>query len=120
VSLRPDTLTQTGQTIVSKPLANGARHTFSEATGPPGTPVTLSAIGLPPNQRVEIAGGAPEDDYEIIETARTSTEGTLQVTVELPMRADPQRDFIFVIASPTIDVALRSARFDVTKKSAAK
>src|SRR4029077_13313748 len=25
---RPDTLMQTGQVIVSKPLANGARHTF--------------------------------------------------------------------------------------------
>jgi hypothetical protein len=30
VSLRPDTLTQTGQIIVSKSLANGARHSFFE------------------------------------------------------------------------------------------
>jgi hypothetical protein len=30
VTLRPDTLTQTGQTTVWKPLANGARHTFSK------------------------------------------------------------------------------------------
>lgn len=94
-----------------------AQVSLSVRRGAPGTPVTLSAIGLPPNQRVEIAGGAPDDEYRIIETARTSAKGTLQVTVELPTWADSQRDFIFVIASPKIDVAVRSAAFDVEDTS---
>lgn len=86
---------------------------LSARKGAPGAPVTLSAIGLPPNQRVDIAGGAPGSDYRVIESALTSAEGTLQATVHLPTWADPERDFIFVIASPDIDVAVRSARFDV-------
>lgn len=92
-----------------------AQVSLSARRGGPGTPVTLSAIGLPANQRVEIAGGAPGRDYQIIETARTSAEGTLQVTVELPLRAEPNRDFIFVIAIPESNLAVRSAAFDVQK-----
>ena len=97
-----------------------AQVSLSVRKGVPGTPVTLWAIGLPPNQGVEIAGGAPDGDYQIIEPARTSTEGTLQVTVQLPAWADPQRDFIFVIASPNIDVAARSATFDVLEITGSK
>lgn len=92
-----------------------AQVSLSVRKGPPGTPVTLSAIGLPPNQPVEIAGGAPDGDYQILETARTSPDGTLQVSVQLPAQADPRRDFIFVIASPELNVAARSATFDVVE-----
>jgi LysM repeat protein len=90
-----------------------AQVSLSVRRGPPGTPVTLSAIGLPPNHQVTIAGGPPEGDYEILGSARTTAQGTLQVTVELPQRADPQRDFIFVIASSEHNLAARSATFDV-------
>jgi hypothetical protein len=92
-----------------------AQVSLSARTGPPGTPVTLSAIGLPANQRMEIGGGAPDGDYDVLDSARTSSEGTLQVTVPLPKNADPQRDFIFVIASPDLNVAARSATFDVVE-----
>ncbi|WP_363351602.1 hypothetical protein [Methylocystis echinoides] len=78
--------------------------------------MTLSAIGLPSNQRVEIAGGAPASDYQIIETARTSEEGTLQATIQLPPWADQQRDFIFVIAIPEMNIAVRSATFKVMEQ----
>jgi ElaB/YqjD/DUF883 family membrane-anchored ribosome-binding protein len=90
-----------------------AQVALSARKGAPGTPVTLSAIGLPSTQRVDIAGGVPGGDYRVVDSALTSAEGTLQVTVQLPTWADPQRDFIFVIASPTIDIAVRSATFDV-------
>ena len=86
---------------------------LSVAKGAPGTPVTLSAIGLPPAQRVTIAGGIPEGDYEILDSARTTADGTLQVTVEVPQWADPQRDFIFVVALPEHNIAARSEQFDV-------
>ncbi|MGE4256842.1 MAG: LysM domain-containing protein [Xanthobacteraceae bacterium] len=87
---------------------------LSARRGPPGTSVTISSIGLPGNQPVQIAGGASTGgDYEILDTARTSAEGTLQVTVVVPKGADPKRDFVFVIASSNIDLALRSAKFDV-------
>ena len=93
-----------------------AQVSLSVRKGVPGTPVTLSAIGLPANQRVEIAGGPPGGDYEAIELARSSAEGTLQATVKLPQTADPERDFIFVIAIPSMDIAARSATFDVVGK----
>jgi LysM repeat protein len=92
-----------------------AQVSLSVRKGAPGTPVTLWAIGLPPNQRVEIAGGAPDGDYTILESTRTSAEGTLQITLQVPERADPQRGFIFVIASPELNVAARSAIFDVVE-----
>jgi hypothetical protein len=92
-----------------------AQVSLSVRKGAPGTPVTVSAIGLPASHRVEIAGGAPETNYEILESARTSAEGTLQVTVELPQWADEERDFIFVIAAPELNLAARSATFDVVK-----
>lgn len=97
-----------------------AQVSLSARLGAPGTPVTLSAIGLPPTQRVEIAGGAPGDEYRVIRSALTSAEGTLQVTEKLPAWADPQRKFIFVIASPDIDVAVRSATFDVLEPAGNK
>jgi hypothetical protein len=93
-----------------------AQVSLSVRKGAPGAPVTLSAIGLPSNQRVEIAGGAPASDYQIIETARTSEEGTLQATIQLPPWADPQRDFIFVIAIPEMNIAVRSATFKVMEQ----
>ena len=96
-----------------------AQISLSVRTGTPGTPITLSAIGLPRNQRVEIAGGAPGTEFQILESARTSSDGTLQATVLLPQWADPQRDFIFVIASPQIDVAARSGVFNVEEPPAA-
>lgn len=66
-----------------------AQVSLSVRKGAAGTPVTLSVIGLPSGKRVEIAGGSPGSDYQIIESARTSTEGTLQFTVQLPTWADP-------------------------------
>ena len=96
-----------------------AQVSLSVRKGAPGTHVTLSAIGLPPNQRVEIAGGVPDGDYDILQSARTSSNGTLQITVQLPPTADPQRDFIFIVASPDLDVAARSATFDVVEATGA-
>ena len=94
-----------------------AHISLSARKGAPGSPVTLSAIGLPRNQRVEIAGGVPGSAIRILESARTSAEGTLQVTVLLPEWADYQRDFIFVIANHELNVAARSAAFNVERAS---
>jgi LysM repeat protein len=97
-----------------------AQVSLSVRKGPRGSPVTLSAIGLPANRPVDIAGGIPGSTYQIIKTARTSGRGTLQVTVLLPSWADPERDFIFVIAMPDNDVAVRSAAFDVLEQRAGR
>lgn len=51
-----------------------AQISLSVRKGSVGTPVTLSAIGLPSNRRVEIAGGAPDGDYQIMASARTSQQ----------------------------------------------
>jgi LysM repeat protein len=93
-----------------------AQVSLTVRNGAAGAPVTLSAIGLPAYRPVDIAGGPPTGDYQIIESARTSADGTLQVTVQLPSWADPQRDFIFVIAIPESSLAVRSAKFDVLQQ----
>jgi LysM repeat protein len=92
-----------------------AQVSLSVRRGIPGTSVTLSVIGLPPDQRVEIGGGVPEGDYAVLESARTTAQGTLQATVQLPRDVDPARDFIFVVASADHNIAVRSARFDVVE-----
>lgn len=91
-----------------------AQVSLSVRSGAPGTSVTLSAIGLPANQQMQVGGGVPDGDYDVLDTVRTSQDGTLQVTVEVPARADPGKDFIFVVANPDLNVAARSPRFDVT------
>jgi hypothetical protein len=97
------------------PGVDGVTPQISLSTdhGVPGTPVTLSAIGLPGHQHVSIAGGRAGSDYKLLAEAQTSAAGTLQLTLNVPDWADPGKDFIFVVASPEHDVAVRSPRFSV-------
>lgn len=92
-----------------------AQVSMSVRRGPPGTSVTLSAIGLPANQPIEIAGGAPGSDYQVLDQSRTSADGTLQVSVQVPENAEARSDFIFVVANSKIELAARSATFDVVE-----
>lgn len=103
-----------GQTL-HIPGVDGAKPQVSLSTdhGIPGTPVTLSVIGLAGHQHVEIAGGPPGSDYKVLAEAQTSAAGTLQVTLNVPQWAKAGKDFIFVVASAQHDVAARSPHFSV-------
>jgi LysM repeat protein len=93
--------------------ADKARISFEPPRGPPGTPVTISAVGLPPNAPVTIAGGPPRSAHEILDRARTSSDGTLQATVRVPEWAGDHRRFVFVVANADGTLRARSQAFEV-------
>lgn len=78
--------------------ADAATVTLSPQVGPPGTSVTLSAIGLPPNAAVAIGAGAPGRAYEVLDRARTSVDGTLRATVRAPEGVDGAERLVFTVA----------------------
>ena len=78
--------------------AEAARVALSPQAGPPGTAVTLSATGLPPDAAVVIGAGAPGQAYEVLDRARTSVDGTLQATVRVPEGADGSDRLVFTVA----------------------
>lgn len=82
--------------------------------GPPGTSVNVSAIGLPANASVVIGGGPPRTAYEVLERARTTADGTLDVAVRVPGWAADAGSFVFVVAGGERRVRVRSDPFAVT------
>ncbi len=94
--------------------ADKARMSIEPRSGAPGTPVTISAIGLPANTELAIGGGPPRSAYEVLARARSSGDGTLQATVQLPAWAGEMRRFVFVVASENGNLTLRSSPFTVT------
>jgi uncharacterized membrane protein YtjA (UPF0391 family)/LysM repeat protein len=91
-----------------------AKVSLSVESGPTGSPVTLSAIGLPANASVVIGAGPPRAAYEVLDYARTTADGTLRVTVRVPDWADPSQAMMSVVAAANDAWTVRSPRFDVT------
>jgi LysM repeat protein len=87
---------------------------ISPESGPPGTAVTVSAVGLPPNATVAIGAGRPRSAFEVLERARTSADGTLQVSVRAPDWASDANRYVFVVTNPERGLTARSAPFQVT------
>ena len=83
-------------------------------SGPAGTAVALSAKGLPANTPVILGGGTPGAAYEVLDSALTGDDGTLQATVRVPGWAGGAGPFVFVVASTGSGVLARSEPFVVT------
>lgn len=94
--------------------ADAATASISPASGPPGTLVTISALGLPANTPVVVGAGGRRLAYEVLDRARTSGTGTLLATVPVPAWAGDAGQLVFVVASPERGLAVRSAPFEVT------
>ena len=82
--------------------------------GPVGTSVTLSAVGLPPNATVAVGGGPRRAAYEVLDQVRTTGDGTLDATVQVPGWATDAGSFVFVVADAKRDLRVRSDAFTVT------
>jgi LysM repeat protein len=93
--------------------ASKAQISLEPPSGPPGTAVTISAVGLPANAPVTIGGGAPRAAYEILDRAWTSNDGTLQATVRVPEWAADTRRFVFAIANADGTLKARSPAFQI-------
>lgn len=106
-----------GRLGISGVDASAAVASISPASGPPGTLVTVSALGLPANTPVAIGAGARRSAYEVLDHARTSGDGTLLATVQVPAWAGGAGQLVFVVASPERDLKVRSTPFEVTDAS---
>jgi LysM repeat protein len=79
-----------------------------------GETLTMSAQGLPPNVPVVIGAGRRQAAYEIIERARTSSDGTLRMNVRVPEWAADVRQLAVVVAAENSDWSIRSEPITVT------
>jgi murein DD-endopeptidase MepM/ murein hydrolase activator NlpD len=91
-----------------------ARITVSPQSGPTGTAVTVSGVGMPPNTPVTIAGGGPHAAYEVLDRTQTSTDGTLQATLQVPDWAGTEKRFVFIIIGTDPNWKARSSPFEIT------
>lgn len=109
-----DQLRQLGVPGLSAPATPPTLAIFPQG-GPPGTSVTLSAIGLPANAAVVIGGGPRRTAYEVLERARTTGDGTLDAAVRVPGWAAGAGPFVFVVAAGERGIRVRSDPFAVTE-----
>jgi hypothetical protein len=61
-----------------------------------------------------IAGGAPRAAHEVLDRARTTTDGTLQAIIQVPDWAGTEKRFVFVIIGTDPDWKARSSPFEIT------
>lgn len=91
----------------------GATISLSPSKAAAGSPVTVSAIGLPGNTPVLVGAGSPGAAYDVLEHARTAWDGTVRATVRVPDWAEPQKRIVFVVAGEERNWSVRSAPFEV-------
>lgn len=94
--------------------ADKAQVTVSPQSGPTGTAVTVSGVGLPPNAPVVIGAGLPRQAYDTLDHARTSPDGTLQATVQVPESASGEKRLVFVVAGAQGEWTVHAPVFEVT------
>jgi len=94
--------------------ASKAQVSLSPESGSAGTSVTMSASGLPADASVVIGGGAPRSAYEVLDRARTTSDGTLQTTLRIPDWASDHERFVVTIAADDGNWRVRSSPFRIT------
>lgn len=87
---------------------------ISPRSGPTGTTVAVAAQGLPENVPVVVGAGQRGTAYEVLQRARTSGDGTVQATVQVPGWASVTAPFVFVVAGVEQGATIRSEPFLVT------
>lgn len=79
-----------------------------------GASLNVSAQGLPPDTPVVIGAGRPQAAYEVLKNARTSSDGSLQVSVRMPDWAADTPRLAVVVAAENGDWTIRSQPIRVT------
>lgn len=91
-----------------------AQVSLSPESGMAGTSVIVSASGLPADAGVVVGGGAPRSAYEVLDRARTTSDGTLQTTLRIPEWASDHERFVLTIAADDGSWRVRSSPFRIT------
>ena len=73
-----------------------------------GETLTVTAQGLPSDAPVAIGAGRRQAAYEIIERARTASDGTLRMSVRVPDWAADMRQVAIVVAAENGEWSVRS------------
>ncbi len=71
---------------------------ISPVTGPPGTALELSAVGLPANSTIYIGAGPTGTGYDIIAAGETNDNGELNRTVRIPELAEAGEEWSIALA----------------------
>lgn len=83
--------------------------------GPPGSMVRLTASGFPADTEVLIGVGPLQSEYEIIDRARTNTNGTVSAWVQAPENAGLGEQWVFVVALEGQRVDVNSEPFTIRR-----
>lgn len=87
---------------------------IAPTSGPPGTEVQLTAVGFQPNITINVGIGPVESEYDVIDTTQAGINGSVNTTAIVPDYADPEQEWVFVLAVPGTETRLISDVFDVT------
>jgi LysM repeat protein len=79
-----------------------------------GETLTVTAQGLPSDTPVVIGAGRRQSAYEIIERARTSSDGTLRMNVRVPDWTTDMRQLVVIVAAENSEWSVRSDPITVT------
>jgi LysM repeat protein len=92
----------------------GATISISRREAAVGETVEVTARGLPQNAQVVLGAGAPQAAYDVVQTARTGSDGTLRAAVRVPDWAGDMRRVVLVVAAEDGSWSVRSGPVQVT------
>lgn len=109
--------TPTPVMTITTPDLEGAEYdpviAVNPTSGPPGTEVQITAAGFPPETEVVVGAGLQNSEYDVLETLTTDTGGALQTTVTLPLEAEPDEPWVFIVDVQGTGVSAVSEVFNV-------
>lgn len=101
---RPETPVTNGQQTeapepeaTEEPAVANVAVAIAPVTGPAGTEVAVAVAGFPGETDVELGVGQDESGYEVVDSSRTDSAGTLATSLHIPTTADPGQQW-FVVA----------------------
>ena len=86
---------------------------INPTSGPPGTEVQITAAGFPPETEVVVGAGLENSEYDVLETMTTDAGGALQTSVALPMEAEPDEPWVFIVDVQGTGISAVSEVFNV-------
>lgn len=73
---------------------------IAPVSGAPGTELALTAVGLPANTELNVGIGRANSEYDVVDTAVTAVNGTLETRVTVPEASDYDETWVAVIELP--------------------
>ncbi|MGC9348310.1 MAG: hypothetical protein ACP5JG_09255 [Anaerolineae bacterium] len=95
-----------------------ATITVSPLQGGIGSTVDVTATGLPPNTETVVGFGRVNSEYDVIATTQSNANGVVQIQVTVPVFAEPEGEWVFVVATEDNQTKAISDVFDVTETQA--